>query len=77
MFGSSNIGNNCKAKLHVKKTKTDTVPIKIVDTNYSNNKDKVVIGTGLATSVPAILNSHEKKRNMFYACCWIAAPMWT
>ena len=48
MSDLSNIGNNCKAKLHVKKTKPDTVSIKIVDTNYSNNEDKVVIGTGLA-----------------------------
>ena len=60
MSDSSNIGNNCKAKLHVKEqTKTNTVPIKIVDTNYSNNKDKVVIGMGLATSVPAILDSQN------------------
>ena len=65
MSDSSNIGNNCKAKFHEKETRTDTVPIKIVDTNYSNSKNKVVIGTGLATSVPAILNSHshsEKKK---------------
>ena len=60
---SSNIGTNCKAKLHVKdQTNTNTVPIKIVDTNYSNSKNKVVIGTGLATSVPAILNSHSEKK---------------
>ena len=38
------------------------MPIKIVDTNCSNSKKKVVIGTGLATSVPAILNSHSKKK---------------
>ena len=62
MSDLSNIGINCKAKLHEKETRTDTVPIKIVDTNYSNSKNKVVIGTGLATSVPAILNSHSEKK---------------
>ena len=62
MSDSTNIGNNCKAKLQEKETRTDTVPIKIIDTNYSNSKNKVVIGTGLATSVPAILNSHSKKK---------------
>ena len=40
MSDLSNIGNNCKAKLHEKETRTDTVPIKIVDTNYSNSKSK-------------------------------------
>ena len=64
MSDSTNIGINCKAKLHEKETRTDTVPIKIVDTNYSNSKNKVVIGTGLATSVPAILNSHSKKEEL-------------
>ena len=62
MSDSSNISINCKAKLHEKETRTDTVPIKIGDTNYSNNKNKVVIGTGLATSVSAILNSHSEKK---------------
>ena len=62
MCDLSNIGINCKAKLHEKETRTDTVLIKIIDTNYSNSKKKVVIGTGLATSVPAILNSHSKKK---------------
>ena len=38
------------------------MPIKIVDTHYSKSKSKVVIGTGLATSVPAILNSPSKKK---------------
>ena len=66
MSDSSNIGNNCKAKLHEKEqTNTNTVPIKIVDTNYSNSKNKVVIGTGLATSVPAILNSHSEKKKTY------------
>ena len=58
MSDSTNIGINCKAKLQEKETRTDTVPIKIVDTN----KNKVVIGTGLATSVPAILISHSEKK---------------
>ena len=58
MSDSTNIGINCKAKLQEKESRTDTVPIKIVDTN----KKKVVIGTGLATSVPAILNSHSEKK---------------
>ena len=62
MSDLSNIGNNCKAKLHEKETRTDDVQIKIVDTNYTNSKSKVIIGTGLATSVPAILNSHSKKK---------------
>ncbi len=65
MSDLSNIGNNCKAKLHEKVTRTDTVPIKIIDTNYSNSKNKVVIGTGLATSIPAILNSHSKKEKSY------------
>ena len=38
------------------------MPIKVVDTNHSNSKNKVVMGTGLATSVPAILNSHSEKK---------------
>ncbi len=67
MSDSSNIGNNCKAKLHEKEARTDTVPIEIIDTNYSNSKHQVVIGTDLATSVPAILNSHSKKKNVFCA----------
>ena len=62
MSDLSNIGINCKAKLHEKETRTDTVPIKIADTNYSDRKIKIVIGTDLATSVPAILNSHSEKK---------------
>ena len=65
MSDSTNIGINSKAKLHEKESRTDTVPIKIADTN----KKKVVIDTGLATSVPAILNSHSGKKNVFYMCC--------
>ena len=38
------------------------MPIKIVDSTYSNSKSKVVIGTGLATSVPALLNSHSENK---------------
>ena len=62
MSDLSNIGNNCKAKLHEQETRTEAVLIKIVDTNYSNSKNKIGIGTGLATSVPAILNSHSKNK---------------
>ena len=65
MSDSSNIGINCKAKLHEKETRADTVLIKIVDTNYSNNKNKVVVGTCLASSVPAILNSHSEKKKTY------------